>query len=442
MVAQKNIIKNVKIGVNTPSLENGLQLKNNLDFLFKEKIFPKIDDYFNSSHKIGSQIIRVDTIEIEVFINESNSLDDLELLIINEIKNKIDVENISAKNTNNYKIITNEENESEIFFHFLKHGILPWWFDENPNFSDKFLRGIIQHKNFSENLKLLLNKKEVRKRLILQFDDAQLFRIASSFLKSPKVPNLNFSKNYRNLFWEIILIHSIEKDEVKINKIFKGIPLKDVEKIIEKANEIFDLNILSENLIAKIKNAPKPKISEKSDNLGVLENYSQIKKEGILVKNAGLVLLHPFLKMFFENMDFLSGKYLKPEKIDEAVHTLHYLATGREQAYEHELVFEKFLCNLPFNHPINRHILLTMEQKIACEILMEAVLGHWTALKSNSSEILQNEFLQREGKLTISGEKQHLFIQRKTQDILLDKLPWNIHLIKIPWIKKLLYVDW
>jgi hypothetical protein len=146
--------------------------------------------------------------------------------------------------------------------------------------------------------------------------------------------------------------------------------------------------------------------------------------------------------MFFEKMDFISEKTIKPEKMDEAIHALHYLATGKEQAYEYELVFEKFLCNVPLNHPINRHILLTKEQKMACEILLEAVLGHWTALKSNSTAILQNEFLQREGKLTISAVKQQLYIQRKTQDILLDKLPWNVHLIRIPWKEKILFVDW
>ena len=165
-------------------------------------------------------------------------------------------------------------------------------------------------------------------------------------------------------------------------------------------------------------------------------------KDGILIQNAGLILLHPFLKMFFEKMDFLTEKNIKPEKIDEAILLLHYLATGKEQPYEYELIFEKFLCNVPLHHPINRHILLTKEQKMACEILLEAVLGHWTALKSNSTAILQNEFLQREGKLTVSAEKQQLYIQRKTQDILLDKLPWNVYLIKIPWKEKILFVDW
>jgi hypothetical protein len=47
MVAQKNIIKKVKIGVNTPSLENGTWLKNKLGEFFKEEIFPEMDNYFN-----------------------------------------------------------------------------------------------------------------------------------------------------------------------------------------------------------------------------------------------------------------------------------------------------------------------------------------------------------------------------------------------------------
>src|SRR5690606_11970685 len=255
--------------------------------------------------------------------------------------------------------------------------------------------------------------------------------------------NLKIPAKYRNQFWEAILNYTIAIDEKDVFENLQKIAKENVEKITQKVNEIFGVNISYDNAQIQAVNTDKPKFEtiEKSNNLNV-SDLSQIQNEGFLVENAGLILLYPFLKMFFDKLDFLSEKNIKPNKIDEAIHVLHYLATGKEFAYEHELIFEKFLCNVPFQQPINRHIRLSKKQKLASEILLQAVLEHWSALKSNSIEIIQNEFLQREGKLTISQEKQSLVVARKTQDILLDKLPWNIHLIKIPWKKKILFVEW
>lgn len=445
MVAQRNIINKVKIRVNTPSYENGMQLKENLDGFFKEKVFPEMDTYFNSIQKSNSEVIRIETFQIDISIKENSSLMDLKLLIMKELKNKINSETISRNISKNCRIIDSEENECEVFFHFLKFGILPWWYDGNPNFWNEFLERVIHQKDFSAKLKKLLFKEQIRHRLIYQFDDKQLFSIVSSVLNLTKSEkdNLKIPAKYRNQFWEAILNYTIAIDEKDVFENLQKIAKENVEKITQKVNEIFGVNISYDNAQIQAVNTDKPKFEtiEKSNNLNV-SDLSQIQNEGFLVENAGLILLYPFLKMFFDKLDFLSEKNIKPNKIDEAIHVLHYLATGKEFAYEHELIFEKFLCNVPFQQPINRHIRLSKKQKLASEILLQAVLEHWSALKSNSIEILQNEFLQREGKLTISEEKQSLVVARKTQDILLDKLPWNIHLIKIPWKKKILFVDW
>ena len=164
--------------------------------------------------------------------------------------------------------------------------------------------------------------------------------------------------------------------------------------------------------------------------------------DGTLIEKAGLVLLHPFLKHFFMNMELLSENKIRPEKRDLAVHLLHYVATKNEQPSEHELVFEKYLCHIPVNQPINKFVNLTSEQKNSCDDLLHAVLKHWSALRTNSIDALRSEFLLRQGKLTINKERHRLFIQRNTQDILLDTLPWNLHLVKLPWKKQLLYVEW
>ena len=443
MVARKNIIKKVQIGVNTPSLAHGMQLKDGLGDFFKEEILPEMDSYFNSLQKNTSKIIRIENISLVISIKEKDSLKDLKILIIKELKRTINKENILSPEWNDFKTTSPAQNEAEAFLHFLKTGTLPWWFEQKPNIWKGFFEETISKSETLKALKNLLSKATIRKRLIYQFDNNQLFKIVNTILEKTETGHLKYkvSQKFRNQFWEAVVLYSIRKSAKEVEKIFRNIPSEEVSKLRQISKESFgsDISLSTKNLQ---KETVETEVSLKTEKKQKEIEETETNKDGILVQNAGLILLHPFLKMFFEKMDFLSEKTIKPEKMDEAIHALHYLATGNEQAYEYKLVFEKFLCNVPLHHPINRHILLTKVQKMACEILLEAVLGHWTALKSNSTAILQNEFLQREGKLTVSAEKQQLYIQRKTQDILLDKLPWNVHLIKIPWKEKILFVDW
>ncbi len=165
-------------------------------------------------------------------------------------------------------------------------------------------------------------------------------------------------------------------------------------------------------------------------------------EEGTIFSNAGLILLHPFLKRFFENLEFLENNKIVPEKLEEALHLLHYVACKKEQPYEHELLFEKFICNVPLKHPVRKDIQLSEKQKESCNVLLSSALHHWDGLKTNSVDALRSEFLMREGRLLTTEEHYKLFVQRKTQDILLETLPWNLSLAKIPWKKKMILIDW
>lgn len=133
---------------------------------------------------------------------------------------------------------------------------------------------------------------------------------------------------------------------------------------------------------------------------------------------------------------------MDPSKKELAAHLLHYLAFGKEHPFEYELQFEKYLCNIPVGQPVERFIKLKKNQKEACNTLLEAVLVHWNGLKTNNIDVLRNEFLQREGKLVVSKDRHQLYIQRITQDILLDGLPWNLNLVKLPWKESMLFVNW
>lgn len=464
MVAQKNIIKKIAVTVNTQSLSRGTQLKDELSTFLKDEIFPAIDAHFNSIQKKDA-IIRFEKIEIEIGVDVADSNGDLKNLILNELKKIINTESITTNKVDTFKKTTVEKSELDAFIYFLEFGILPWWCDEKQKFESKFFRKIKPHQLFLKNFKTLLTKPQIRKRLMCQFDDEQLAILVSA---SNKLPKLNkeitskIPKKYRNVFWETVLYYLAFKEEQEFIANLNKFPIKVTEKLLTIINK--DLGIetpiayrdfqklntkkkFTENSLSTNNTKEQMSFAEifKVDSSLVTFNSTEIKEivsSGILVKNAGLILLHPFLKMFFKKLDFLTENDIKPEKIDEAIHILHYLATGREQPAEHEVIFEKFICNIPLFRTINRQIFLTEAQKNAANQLLKAVLEHWTTLKSNSIEILQNEFLQRDGKLTITNQKQNLFLQRKTQDLLLDRLPWNIHLVKLPWHDKILFVNW
>ena len=183
----------------------------------------------------------------------------------------------------------------------------------------------------------------------------------------------------------------------------------------------------------------KQKLSELKNIKELFKGFN--KPKSYIIKNAGLILIHPFLKQFFASCNLSNDKneIIKPT---EAVHLLHYVATKKEKQLESNLIFEKFLCNVPIHQTIERNITLSDELKENAENLLQSIVQNWEILKNSSSDLIRNEFIQRQGKLDLTKDNPHITIERKTQDILLDKLPWNYSLCKLPWMKTLLFTDW
>ena len=163
----------------------------------------------------------------------------------------------------------------------------------------------------------------------------------------------------------------------------------------------------------------------------------------IWVQNAGLVLLHPFLIQFFITTGIIGKQgILSHENVDLAVQSLHFLATGNENAFEGNLVFEKFLCGVPLKTSIQKQSLLTDLIKNEAIELLNEVVRHWAALKNTSADGLRQMFIQRDGKLFQEDDKYKLIVERKAQDLLLERLTWNIAVIKLPWISNILFTEW
>ena len=208
-----------------------------------------------------------------------------------------------------------------------------------------------------------------------------------------------------------------------------------------RTNESQDLSLLEmqESLNELIKKEDRVLFKE-LESIVSEQKAHQIEGE-LHINNAGLILLHPYLKDFFKHCELLDDENKICNK-DLAVHLLHYLATKQEQQFENNMLFEKVLCGVPIEEPIQRTIPLSEELKANAEELLEAVLANWGVLKNASPDLLRGEFLQRFGKISFKEANPKITVERKVQDILLDKLPWNVGISRLPWLDYLLFTDW
>jgi len=163
--------------------------------------------------------------------------------------------------------------------------------------------------------------------------------------------------------------------------------------------------------------------------------------EGVFIRCAGLVLLHPFLPRLFAALGIAAeGRMLQPER---AMCLLHFLATGQRVAPEYELLLPKLLCNVPFEQPTDARIELSAVDEEEAVALLQAVIRHWDALGDTSADGLRGTFLTRPGKLSRRLDGDDLLqVEARSFDILLDRLPWGIGMVKLPWMERILRVEW
>ncbi|CAN5331711.1 hypothetical protein BH23BAC1_BH23BAC1_17800 [soil metagenome] len=161
------------------------------------------------------------------------------------------------------------------------------------------------------------------------------------------------------------------------------------------------------------------------------------------VQHAGLILCWTYLSRIFKHLDFLDGNTFKDEQNKQrAIHLLAFIASGREQCEEHELVIAKFLCGWPLQMPIIKSLQLTDEEKNEANQMLQNLIANWPVLKNTSIDGLRDAFFSRSGKFFQDEESWRLIIEPKSYDMLLDHLPYTISIIKLPWMKEVLKVDW
>lgn len=452
-----HIINKVFFEVNTNSSKKAFALKDNLSVFLKRELFPAIERYFDKQNRALSDItLRFDKIEIEINQADITDLGNLKHIIFEKLKNKVDLEiqNATSPTEDQNKLVVLSKNKSRLdaFIYFLQTGSKPWWQNNISRLFDvKGIETIITETAFSSRFFEVLAFKVARQRLINQFSDNVLVLLLST-INSEKTSSkykifstLQRSNAVRKIFWETVIdayrYSNNSKVENMLNKLKanKSIDLKELE-ILENFASIMTSDFISQK---KKINVPIEKDDPLTEDPEVKAEKVEVLNESQYINNAGLVLMHPFLKQFFINAKLADSKgSLIQSKKEVAVHLLHYLCTKKEQQLESELVLEKFLCGYPLNKTMQRFIVLSDELKQMAEEVLQSAITHWKALKNTSPDGLRTGFLQREGKLMVENNACKIIVERKAQDVLLDKLPWNIHILKLPWRDDLIFVEW
>ena len=211
----------------------------------------------------------------------------------------------------------------------------------------------------------------------------------------------------------------------KLNGVDKAIPVNSLNPSVER-------NISIE----------KPSVFD-SGQLMSEGRGGREKEDSIYVKNAGLVLIHPFLLRFFSNLSLIENEeFISAESHQKALVLLHFLATGEMEVEEHALVTAKLLCGYPLHKPVQKQFDLTAGEKEECELLIKNIVGQWDILGNTTADGLRQGFLQREGKFSSEKGKQTLYIEPQAIDLLLDYIPWSISMVKLPWMNDILWIDW
>ena len=159
-------------------------------------------------------------------------------------------------------------------------------------------------------------------------------------------------------------------------------------------------------------------------------------------KNAGIVLLLPFLNRLFDNLQLTKdGKFINEQKRKTAVQMLVFLANGDESQSEQDYLLPKLLCGIENNELIILDIHLSLKQIEEGEILLKSVIEHWQVLQNVSVESFRETFLQRDGKIKVA-EKISLEVETFGIDILQENLPWGYRIYKLPWMNKVIETQW
>lgn len=215
----------------------------------------------------------------------------------------------------------------------------------------------------------------------------------------------------------------------------------------EQVENIFGRLILSKEAVVVVKDTFRKQAKTETKTSTTTESKLAIQErleEGIVIPNAGMILLHPLLSQFFQKLGLVlqdRKSWLDEQACARAINVLQAVLAGDANYAEDELVLHKLLLGYPLADPVPI-IAATEEERKEGDALLRAVIGAWDKLGNSSPTALRDSFLLRQGILRQKANGWQLQIEKNTFDILLDSFPWGYHTLKTPWMEEVMFVEW
>lgn len=475
MASQQHSIQKVTLNLNCSTQEEVQRLQNQYLDAFQKKVLPELEQFFNASSS-PDEVIKIDQLSINLGILAKQTTSyALAENMLSQIKKSLREKLTIPKERSEVTTVSVEMAKLEIMTHFLQRGYLPST-SSTINLQQEFIF-LLQEKpkQILEAIKRAIRESGtlVLKRLSKQFKEEVISLLfqqmcqqeESKWLSEVKeliFKNLHLqSKIARQRIWQHLLNLVLSVDQDKSILTLLGFLIETFKKeknTIAKIQNLVEKNGLIGmarwEQIAAI--AQTPPIENSTLKVGKAEMDKEKEKGASQVdeihadpnslygNNVGVILLHPFLKSFFEESQLLDSneKFRNFEAAEKAVGLLHFMATGQTEVEECELSFQKIICGIPLCMPIQATFDISEAEKQETEKMLNAAIRYWSSLRNTKVNGLREAFLQREGKIEQDDQSIVLQVERKTMDILLDKIPWNTSIVKLPWLDKMIRVDW
>ncbi len=165
--------------------------------------------------------------------------------------------------------------------------------------------------------------------------------------------------------------------------------------------------------------------------------------EPLVVKNAGLVILQPFIPRYFDALGLVKNKFFVSQEAQfKAIHLLQYLATKQLETPENELVFNKILVGLPINTPVPLSVEISQEEIDFSESLLQGAIANWSRMKTMSPDALRSTFIIRNGTIKEEPDRWKLVVEKGGFDVLLRTISWGFTFVRFSWLEKSIFVEW
>jgi len=409
-----HIIRQQYFEIQFEDFSDGMGVQNEIKDLFYEKLLPGIENLFDEISQ-GKYAVSIEKLEIDCgSLNSSYWKEELVHETLRQTRQELLAQH--------KKEINGSDPESfHSFIFFLNKGYLPWnaRIDSIRELEERIADQLLLSKSYATRLKELFKSEPgAIERFLYNFSDT-LFQNILEQLAEKK--SLDRMKQF------------INKD--KINGRQKHIAHSLLLKVLSD-----DLAYPEQQFYSAL-----PGILDKDKNKKQPKHPETRKKESefIYIRNAGLIILHPFLTELFTRIGLLVDHHWKDIFSQHtAVQVLEFLGSGKEDFPEFNLSLNKILCGLDISEPVEPIMELQASIKSECGDLLIEVIRHWSKLKNTSVETLRETFLLRNGKLTQAENGWLLHVEQKGVDVLLNSLPWGIGTIKLPWTEEKLYVEW